>query len=249
MKQILFALIPARGGSKGIKNKNIIDLNGKPLISYTIDQALSSKYIDEVYISSDSNQIKEISQKHGGLVPSLRPKDLAEDDSEMIDLLEYEVVQHEERIGKQIDALVLLQPTTPFRKYITIDKCVELYNRHEAESVVSVMQAPHFVNPHWVRRIEEGYLKPYLDQKDFTRRQDLPEVYWRTGEVYVVKKDVLFETNDLYGNRSLPFIMSEDYPVNIDNLIDFEFAEYLADKELIDFDFEYIMSEYIGRIN
>jgi len=241
-------VILARGGSKGVPRKNIKPLAGVPLLAYTIIEAKRSIKLSELVVSSDDDEILELAEQLNCKIIK-RPAEYATDQATSPSALIHAVNYLERSESYEVNTVVLLQPTTPFRKYITIDKCVELYNRHEAESVVSVMQAPHFVNPHWVRRIEEGYLKPYLDQKDFTRRQDLPEVYWRTGEVYVVKKDVLFETNDLYGNRSLPFIMSEDYPVNIDNLIDFEFAEYLADKELIDFDFEYIMSEYIGRIN
>jgi len=230
MKQILFALIPARGGSKGIKNKNIIDLNGKPLISYTIDQALSSKYIDEVYISSDSNQIKEISQKHGGLVPSLRPKDLAEDDSEMIDLLEYEVVQHEERIGKQIDALVLLQPTSPLRSSADIDNSIKLFMEKKPDAVISVTES--IANPYKNILIEsDRYYKIFSDStENITNRQKLKKCYRENGAVYILSRKCIFKYKSVHPIKTLIHEMPAERSIDIDSPFDLSVAEFLLNR-------------------
>jgi CMP-N-acetylneuraminic acid synthetase len=240
---LIVGVILARGGSKGVPRKNIKLLGDIPLLAYSIIEARRSFRLSKLVVSSDDDDILHLAE-HLNCEIIKRPYELATDEATSPSALIHAVNQIEERESIKVDTVVLLQPTTPFRKYATIDDCIDLYEREAADSVVSVMPAPHFVNPHWVRKIEDGYLKPYMDQKDFTRRQDLPEVYWRNGQVYVTKKEVLFNTNDLFGEKSLPYIMNDDYPVNIDNLIDFKFAEYLVSQKNIDFDIDFIKSEY-----
>jgi CMP-N,N'-diacetyllegionaminic acid synthase len=236
-------IILARGGSKGVPKKNIRSLAGVPLLAYSILEAKRSSKISKLVVSSDDDEILSIA-KQLNCETIIRPDEFATDEASSPSALIHAINQIEKREIFEVDAVVLLQPTTPFRKFSTIDECIDLYKNQSADSVVSVMPAPHFVNPHWVRKIEDGYLKPYMNQNDYTRRQDLPKVYWRNGQVYVTKKEVLFKTNDLYGQKSLPFIMNDDYPVNIDNLIDFKFAEFLISQKNIDFDVDFIKSEF-----
>ena len=242
MNQVV-GVILARGGSKGVPKKNIKSLAGIPLLAYSILEAKRSSRLSKLVVSSDDDEILSIA-KQMSCETIIRPIEYATDKASSPSALIHAINEIERREIGKVDTVVLLQPTTPFRKFSTIDECIDLHQREAADSVVSVMPAPHFVNPHWVRKIEGGYLKPYIDQNDFTRRQDLPKVYWRNGQVYVTKKEVLFKTNDLYGEKSLPYIMNDDYPVNIDNLIDFKFAEYLSSQNNIDFDIDFIKSEY-----
>ena len=179
-----------------------------------------------------------------GCITVKRPDELATDHAASPPCVIDAVKQLQEKNGFETDVSVLMQPTTPFRRVDTIDKCVEVLEKEGADSVVSVTKAPHFVNPHWVRKIENGYLKPYLDVKDFTRRQDLPDVYWRNGQIYCTRRKVLFETKDFYGEKCIPYIMDDIYQVNIDATVDFRFAEYLLEAGEIDFDVEHVRKEY-----
>ncbi|MDQ7837082.1 MAG: acylneuraminate cytidylyltransferase family protein [Thermodesulfobacteriota bacterium] len=242
----VLGVILARGGSKGVKRKNMKPLANVPLVAYTIIEAQRSRRLTRLILSSEDREILELSSSLECEI-ILRPSELASDSAASPPCLIHAVEAIEKCSGFKTDVVVLLQPTTPFRTYKTIDACIELLLEKGVDSVVSVMKAPHYVNPHWVRKIEDGFLRPYLNVKDFTRRQDLPEVYWRNGQVYAVRKEVLFKTGDLYGEKCLPFIMDEDFQINIDHPVDFRFAEYLLEKGEIDFDAGYIQKKYKER--
>lgn len=224
----IIGVIPARGGSKGVPRKNIRLLNGKPLIYYSIKEAKKSKFLDRIIVSTEDDEIAEIVKKFDAEV-IIRPNELATDESPVMLTLEQVVTYLKEKEDYDTDIIVMLQPTTPFRKATNIDNAIKLLIETDADSVVSVCEAPHTCNPHWVRKIVNGKLHPYLDQeKDLhPLRQDLPKVYWRNGQIYAVKKDVLFETGTLYGNNCRPYIMPRKYHVNIDDELDFMLAELL----------------------
>lgn len=224
----ILAIIPARGGSKGIKDKNIIDLNGKPLIYHTIDQALKSKLIADVIVSTDSNKIAEISKKLGAKVPFLRPSILASDTAKTIDTVIYTIEQMK-KLGKEYDYVVLLQPTQPLRRSYHIDEAIELIIKNRGESLVSVSKVKE--HPILMRRIEKnGYMKKLLDINSSIRRQDFPDFYKVNGSIYINKIDENL-TNDISLNdNKLAYIMDEKYDLDIDEPNDLYLAKIMLNN-------------------
>lgn len=234
-KKIL-AIIPARGGSKTIPKKNIRLLNGKPLISYSIEQAKKSNYIDKLIVSTDDEEIKNIAEEYGAEV-QLRPDELAQDDSPTLPVLQY-VVKKLEKEGFKSDIIVLLQPTSPFRVEGEVDRAIEKIEKEEsADSLISVSKVPDHFSPFWVKKIEDNKILPYLegdkieDDKKFTRKQDLPKLYWKNGGIYVIKYKTLIEKDSLFGEICIPHISEAKHIVNIDSESDFTQAEFLMKNE------------------
>lgn len=228
-KKIL-AIIPARGGSKGIPSKNIIDIYGKPLIQYSIECAKVSKYIDRTIISTDDLKIKEVAEKCGGEVPFLRPSELAQDTSKTIDCLIHAInwlkVEKEE-----YDYLVLLQNTVPLRKGWQVDEAIEKLLESNERSLVSVTKVEE--NPVLMRTLNgDGTLKNMLDINSTIRRQDFPKFYKVDGAIYIQKIDNEFNLNTSLNDGKLAYIMEEKYSVDIDTYLDIKKIEYYLDKEL-----------------
>jgi N-acylneuraminate cytidylyltransferase len=225
----ILAVIPARGGSKGVPGKNKKLLNGKPLIQYSIDAALQSKYISEVLVTTDDLTIVEMAKSLGANVPFVRPKHLAEDATPTLPVIQH-AVSYLENEGKQFDAICLLQPTSPFRPKGFLDTAVETFQQKQTDALVSVLEVPHQYNPHWTFEANEhGVLQIATGEKNIiTRRQELPKAYHRDGSIYITKTNILMHENSLYGN-SLAYIVSDsEYYVNIDTLEDWEKATELA---------------------
>ncbi|MEM6718805.1 MAG: acylneuraminate cytidylyltransferase family protein [Bacteroidota bacterium] len=225
----ILAVIPARGGSKGVPGKNKKLLHGKPLIQYSIDAALQSKYISEVLVTTDDAEIIEIAKSLGANVPFVRPPHLAEDTTPTLPVIQHAVSFLQDE-GKQFDAICLLQPTSPFRPEGFLDRALETFQEKQTDSLVSVLEVPHQYNPHWTFEAnEQGILQIATGEKNIiTRRQELPKAYHRDGSIYITKTKVLMEENSLYGN-SLSYIVSDKkYYVNIDTLEDWEKATELA---------------------
>ena len=226
-------LIPARGGSKGVARKNIRLLGDKPLIVYSIDQAKGSRYLDRAIVSSEDAEILSVARDAGCEV-LVRPDELAQDDTHSCLVMRHAIDTLEANESRTVDVLVLLQPTSPFRKAADIDGAIELHHQTGAESVISVVEAPHWANPHWTRRIDEdGRLVPYLENTSLFvagtgPRQGLPKVYWRDGQLYVVRRDVLYGPDAYrYGVDVRPYVRQRGYLVNIDEEADLEWAEFL----------------------
>jgi len=229
-KRIL-ALIPARGGSKGIKNKNIIDLCGKPLIAYSIDAAKGSRYIDEIFVSTDSSKIANVSEKYGVKVPFLRPDYLATDESRTIDAVLHTITSLK-KAGKSFDVLVLLQPTQPLRSAEDIDSAIELFFDSNNIGVVSI--SPVDDNPILIRTIaDDGKLKKILNVSSTCRRQDMPVFYRVNGCIYINLIDELSE-NTSFNDNEIPYLMTSEHSVDIDELKDLALAEYYLKKTEID---------------
>ena len=225
----ILAVIPARGGSKGVPGKNKKLLNGKPLIQYSIDAALQSKHIDEVVVTTDDEEIIAIAKSLGANVPFVRPKHLAEDTTPTLPVIQH-VISYFEGKGKQFDAICLLQPTSPFRPAGFLDIALETFTEKQTDSLVSVLEVPHEYNPHWTFEANEnGVLKIATgEQNIITRRQELPKAYHRDGSIYITKTNIIQHENSLYGN-SLAYVVSDStYYVNIDTLKDWQKAEELA---------------------
>jgi CMP-N,N'-diacetyllegionaminic acid synthase len=229
----ILALIPARGGSKGVPGKNIKLLNGKPLLAYTSEIALQSKQLAEVIVSTEDAKIMEVAKNLGIKVPFIRPTALAQDNTPTIDAIVH-ALQWYEKQNVFFDAICLLQVTSPFRTLAFLDKAIEKFLESGCDSLVSVLKVPHEFNPHWTFEVNaEGNLKIATGEAEIiSRRQELPQAYHRDGSIYITKTEVLLKEHSFYG-KSTAFIESEpDFYVNIDTMEDWEKAEEMIQKKL-----------------
>lgn len=227
MKPNIIAIVPARSGSKSVHRKNIRLLNGKPLIYYTIKVAFKSKYLNRVIVSTEDEEIAEISRKYGAEVIE-RPDELAKDESPTIDAIFHalEVLKTE---NYNPDIIILLQPTSPLRNAEDIDNAMELFLNCDCESVVSVCEMEH--PPYWSFVIEEGYLKSLFDERYLRmRRQDLAKAYIPNGAIFISRVQTLYKYKEFYCNYNIPYIMPIERSVDIDNELDFMLAELLMKK-------------------
>ena len=227
----ILALIPARGGSKGIKNKNIISLNGSPLISYTIQSSLKSKYIDDTVVTTDSQEIANISKKYGASVPFMRPAELASDHAKTIDTVLHAIKVLDE-MKNHFDILVLLQPTQPLRTEIDIDQAIKRFFAKEMKGLVSISP----VNEHTlliIKMDEDGKVESLLGENSTCRRQDMRVYYKVNGCIYINRISELTQ-NTSFNDNQVGYIMSEAHSVDIDDIKDLYLAEYYIQKEKIE---------------
>lgn len=225
----MIAIIPARGGSKGLPGKNIKNFLGKPLISYTIDAALKSKYITRVIVSTNDLEIAKIALKYGAEIPFLRPDYLASDDAKAIDTYLYtiEKISNDENIA--VENIVVLLPTAPLRNSIDIDNACEIFNTKNADSLISYTPESHPII--WHKHInEEGKFENIFDDDVLSNRQDIKESYYPNGAIYIFKKSLL-QSGKYYGTNSFSYIMPRERSVDIDTIDDFEYAEFLMKKK------------------
>ena len=209
----ILALIPARGGSKGIPRKNLVPLLGKPLVAYSIEQALASKWITRTIVSTDDDEIAAVARRFGAEVPFMRPAEFARDHS-----LDLEVFQHalswlRDNESYNCELVVHLRPTGPVRRVELIDQAIKLMMSHpEADALRSVSIPP--VTPYKMWRIMDGYLDPLLRVKGMDEpycmpRQSLPQVYWQNGYVDIIRPQAILEKGRMAGDIILPFITHE----------------------------------------
>lgn len=211
------AVIPARGGSKGIPRKNITSLNGKPLIAYSIEAALGSTHTDRVIVSTDDNEIADVSKSFGAEV-LWRPQEIAGDESPVIDTL-FHVFS---ALDSVYDSIVLLQPTSPLRSALHIDEAIELHDKNAGESVVSV--SPTETAPLLIREFSgEGALHRLLQEKSDIRRQDMRQYYRVNGAIYINRISELTKSSCLNDNK-IGYVMSREYSIDIDEPLDLTFA-------------------------
>lgn len=229
----VLGLIPARGGSKGVPRKNIRLLSGKPLLAYTTEAALAAKRLTRVVLSTEDEEIAAVGRSFGVEVPFLRPAELAQDDTPTLPVVQHTLRRLEEQ-DIRFDAVCLLQPTSPLRRAVDIDRSIELLERSDAESVVSVLPVPLEYNPHWVYFQDQGgWLRLSLGaEAPISRRQDLPPAFHREGSIYVSRRDVVMEQNCFYGKHLLGYPIEPQYSVNIDTEADWARAEQLLLKRL-----------------
>jgi len=223
----ILALIPARGGSKGVPRKNIKLLHKKPLIEYSIRTGLSCDLFDSVVVSTEDEEIAGISRAAGAEVPFMRPAELSEDKSPTIDLVIHALHFF---IGKNIhfDAVCLLQPTVPYRALSDLNAAIKRFIDSDADTLFTVREVPHKYNPHWVFEEDNttGFLKTVIsDQLRIKRRQDLPKAYHRDGSVYLIKSNIILNQKNLYGPKIIHYEMSQSPDINIDTLSDWNEAE------------------------
>jgi len=223
LEKTILALIPARGGSKGIKGKNIIDLQGKPLISYTIDAALKSSYIDRTVVTTDSEIIANVSRDYGADVPFLRPEELASDTAKTIDVVLHAINTLNSN-SNQYDVLILLQPTQPLRDTNDIDRAIEYFFSNDMKGLTSV--SPVDDNPILIRTInEKGELSSLLGLNSTCRRQDMDQYYRVNGCIYINKIDEISKETS-FNDNPIGYIMQPSHSVDIDELKDLVLAEY-----------------------
>ena len=226
MKKEVLAIIPARGGSKGVKRKNIRKLNGIPLIGYTINAARNSKYVSRVMVSTEDSEIVEVSMSLGAEVPFLRPSELASDNSPTMDCILHMLKYLEENEGYIPDYVVLLQCTSPLRTSKHIDEAYEKLINSSFDSIISVAEVES--NPYWSNVFKGEKLEYFIEEgKKITRRQDLPEVYRMNGAIYLAKLNVLKNENTFECENLTGYVMDEYASVDIDTEMDFKIAEVI----------------------
>ena len=222
-QKTVLAIIPARGGSKGLPRKNIREVNGKPLLAWTIEAAQKSRFIDRLILSSDDQEIITIAQKWGCEIPFVRPHALATDQATGA-----EVILHAMKtINKKYDYIVLLQPTSPLRSGEDIDTCIEMCQSQKASSCVSVTEAKK--SPFWMYFLDKDkILHPVLNMADLpTRRQDLPAAFALNGAVYVAEWDWFLKSKQFVSSQTVAYIMPQERSLDIDTPLDFNFFQYL----------------------
>lgn len=230
----VLAVVPARGGSKGVPRKNIRLVCGKPLIAYTIEAALEVMHLlHRLVVSTEDEEIAAIARQYGAEVPFLRPEELAEDRVAMLPVLQHAVALVEDQDRAAVDWVLLLQPTAPFRRAEDIEGALAVARRGPCDSVISVEQVSAH-HPILMKRIEDNRLIPYcIDEPEGTRRQDYqPPAYMRNGAIYLTRRDVLMKGNSISGEVSRPYVMPEERSVSIDSELDMRVAELMMRERL-----------------
>jgi len=227
-KKKILAIIPARGGSKRVPKKNIRLLTGKPLIAYTIETALKSRYLNRIVVSTEDEEIARISKKYGAEVVK-RPQKLATDRAKTIDAIFHVLsILKEEHYNPQV--VVLLQPTSPLRTENDIDKAIKLFLSKKVDSVISVCEAEH--SPYWDFRINsDGFLEPFIKSQYLHKRhQDIPKIYSPNGAVYIAKPKTLYKYKTFCCKKTFPYSMPVERSIDIDTEIDLMLAELIKNK-------------------
>lgn len=219
----VMAIITARGGSKRLPNKNILPLAGQPLLGWTLSAAKNSKYIDKIFVSTDSPQIADIAASYDISIDELRPSILASDTTSSEDVLSYTI----DKFSDHIDIIVLLQPTSPLRTSSHIDEALELFINKKAHTVISVSPCEH--SPLWTNTLPvDNSLCNFIQDKNIKRSQELDEYFRINGAIYILDKKNFMETKKIhYSLGSYAYIMPQEDSIDIDNLIDFKLAEVL----------------------
>jgi len=240
-------IVPARGGSKGVKRKNLRLLNGIPLVAYGILSSLKAPSIDRTIVTTDDEAIAETSREFGAEV-IFRPQEMASDEAPTEPAMQH-VVRTLENRGLQIDHVALIQCTCPFRLAADIEKGFEILRSEDCDAIMSVSPVPEHFNPYWLKTInedghvvslyqEDGVSNNILESKRYWRRQDLPgDYFWKNGALYIMSRDSLMELGHRYGTKCRPLILDDRTLVNIDLEHDFERAEELLKSGIVTLDF------------
>lgn len=218
MASDFLSIIPARAGSKGLKNKNIFPLCGRPLIAWTIEASNSSKYIDFTFVSSDSESILKIAEENNAKC-LFREKELATDNSSMVSVLQ-NAVQQVSNLDIEYKNLILLQPTSPLRGSEDIDMACKKFLSEECSSLISVNQIENTILKSLILD-KDNFLKPAFDEKyPFMNRQDLPETYQPNGAIYIISKQAFMENPTFLQERTTFHLMDKKKSIDIDSIVD-----------------------------
>lgn len=224
----ILAIIPARGGSKGVLRKNIKMLAGKPLIAWTIEEAKKSKYISRLILSSEDDEIINVAKKYGCEVPFKRPIELAQDNTPGIEPVLHAI----EKLGADdYDFVILLQPTSPLRTIEDIDGCIEFALKNKSDFVVSVTEPNK--SPYWMYKLKSnGTMEPLIQQiVTATRRQDLSKVYALNGALYFGKIKKILKEKSFLTNSTKAYIMPINRSFDIDNELDFIICDQIIKEK------------------
>jgi len=224
-------IITARGGSKGIPRKNIRKLNGKPLIWYMIQAANESKLLTRCIVSTDDEEIAQIAREAGGDVPFMRPAELAQDDTRDLPVLQHAVNWLKEHDSEEYDAVMMLHPTSPLCRGEDIDACITLMTGTDADSVMSMVQVTDFA-PQKLKTIRDDRILPFLEEegKETLPRDAGPAVYKRNAAIYLTKTPLIMD-EDLFGDKSMAYVMPPERSVDLNTELDFALAELLLQKK------------------
>lgn len=227
------AIIPARSGSKGLPNKNIKELNGKPLIAWTIDTAFKSKHLDEVFLSTDSKEYADIAYNFGLNIPFLRPAILSTDSSTNDEVIEHVLNEFQDKFSKKFDYIVWLEPTSPLREDDDIDKMIEkiVDNEEIFDSIVSIGEVDE--HPNYIKRaLNNGELQPYCsDLVDTVRRQDNDKAFFPYGVAYIAKIDTYLKEKTFYTKRNTYYPIKKYQCYEIDDIYNFLCIETIMKYE------------------
>ncbi|MBW2003487.1 MAG: acylneuraminate cytidylyltransferase family protein [Deltaproteobacteria bacterium] len=228
----MLAIIPARGGSKGVPGKNTKLLCGKPLIVYTIEAAVAAKSIDQIILSTDDPEIAKIASKYDVDIPFMRPKELAQGDSLAIDNYIYTIERLNTEFNNNYKEFIVLLPTSPLRIAEDIDNAIELFYRKNADSIISCVEMSH--PPLWAKKINkngriENYFSSDIDILN-KNRQEIEPAYIPNGSVYILRYSLLKEKYTYYSEETYAYIMPQERSVDIDSLFDFDYVEYLMGR-------------------
>jgi N-acylneuraminate cytidylyltransferase/CMP-N,N'-diacetyllegionaminic acid synthase len=223
----MVAIIPARGGSKGVQGKNIKLLCGKPLIAYTIEAAKAAKRIDRIVLSTDDTDIAQIARAYNVDIPFMRPKELAQDDSRGIDTYIYTIDKLNKELNNHYDEFIVLQPTSPLRMPEDIDNAIELFYKNNANAVIACVMMPH--PPTWARKInKDGKIENYFNiDIENKNRQEFESAYLPNGAIYILKYSFLTEKYAYYSDKTYAYLMPPERSIDIDTELDFKLAELL----------------------
>jgi N-acylneuraminate cytidylyltransferase/CMP-N,N'-diacetyllegionaminic acid synthase len=223
------AIIPARGGSKRLPNKNILPLAGKPMLLWTVESAMQSKYLDEIILSTDSDDIIKVVENYK-IKTIKRPLELASDTAKTIDVVKHVI----ENIDKKYDFIVLLQPTSPLRTSKHIDEAIEQLIKLNADAVISVTEVDH--SPLWCNILPESLSMENFISEDIKhkRSQELPKFYRLNGAIYICKTKKLIEENTFFLKKNVyAYIMDKKSSIDIDEELDFKLAEIILKEKFL----------------
>lgn len=227
----MLAIIPARGGSKGLPGKNIANLGGKPLIAWTIEAALDATFVTRVVVSTDDREIASVARQYGAEVPFLRPAELATDTARAVDAFIYTVDRLEKQDRLRSDSICVLQPTSPLRSSGDVDAAITLFHEQQADSVISVTESAHPIA--WTRRVgPEGHLLelPELGRDPTDNRQAYAPTVQLNGAVVVFDYPFLKAGRTYYSERTFAYVMPANRSVDVDTALDLAFCEFLIQR-------------------
>ena len=230
-KPLILGIILARSGSKTVKDKNIALINGKPLIWYTVKEAIKSKVFDEIIVSTDSEKYKKISIKCGVSVPFLRPKKLSTGKTKAVDCLKYTLKRFEKIKKKKYHYIIELMCTNPLKNYIDIKNVAKIQKKTKADSVIAVHKVEDG-HPIRAKKIVNGKIKDFCLREipEMHRQQLRPNAYFRSGSIYSMRRDMLLKGIRYGTKNSIAYVLPKKRVINIDEKIDFEFAKFLIEN-------------------
>lgn len=224
----MIAIIPARGGSKGLPGKNIRPLLEKPMIAYTVEAARRSIYIDDIIVSTDDCLIADVAVQYGAMCPFFRPDELASDDALVIDSYVYTIDRLEAEYGYVIHEFAVLQPTSPLRIAEDIDNAIALFRERDADSVISCVEEDHPVQ--WHKYLDAECRFENIFDETLQNRQQYRKSYYPNGAVYVFRSE-LIRRRSYYSEKSFAYVMPPRRSVDVDSLEDFQYAECLMKSQ------------------